>query len=295
MSSVRKPGLGRGLAALIPTSAEEPKINTGENVLSVAISDIQPNPHQPRLEFNEAELQDLSQSIQTHGILQPLILTPADEPGRYYLIAGERRLRAAERAGLQSVPAIVRSASDQERLELALIENIQRTDLSPLEAAEAYKNLEENFNLTHEEIAKRVGKNRSSITNTMRLLKLPDIVQKALRSGAISEGHARTLLGCPNEESQLSILQRILMEELSVRQTEALVRKLSEPGEPVEPNQPIKKTAASPEIKSIEETLMQMVGTRVTLHPGKKGGTIHIHYYSKDELNDLVERFSSFR
>lgn len=292
MSSVRKPGLGRGLAALIPTSAEEPRINSGESVLSVAISDIQPNPHQPRLEFNELELQDLSQSIQTHGILQPLILTPAEEPGRYYLIAGERRLRAAERAGLQSVPAIVRTASDQERLELALIENIQRTDLSPLEAAEAYKNLEENFNLTHEEIAKRVGKNRSSITNTMRLLKLPEIVQKALQNGAISEGHARTLLGCPTEEMQLKILQMVLTEGLSVRQTEALVRKM---GDPAEPEQPTKKPAVSPEIKSIEETLMQMVGTRVTLHPGKNGGTIHIHYYSKDELNDLVERFSSFR
>lgn len=292
MSSVRKPGLGRGLAALIPTSAEEPKLNSGESVLSVAISDIQPNPHQPRCEFNESELQDLSLSIQTHGILQPLILTPADEANRYYLIAGERRLRAAERAGLQAVPAIVRSASDQERLELALIENIQRTDLSPLEAAEAYKSLEENFNLTHEEIAKRVGKNRSSITNTMRLLKLPEIVQRALRSGAISEGHARTLLGCPNEEMQLTVLQMVLTEGLSVRQTEALVRKMSEP---IEPEQPKKKPAVSPEIKSIEETLMQMVGTRVTLHPGKNGGTIHIHYYSKDELNDLVERFSSFR
>ncbi len=293
MSAPKRVGLGRGLGALIPTIEDEPRPASDEAVLSVAISDIQPNPHQPRTEFNEEELKDLSESILAHGIIQPLILTIDEETKKYFLIAGERRLRAAERAGLQMVPAIVRTASDQERLELALIENVQRADLSPLETAEAYRSLEENFSLTHEEIAKRVGKNRSSVTNTLRLLKLPEIVLRALRSGAISEGHARALLGCGTEQAQVTTLQAILTQGLNVRQTEAFVRKLS--GQSEEAQAAKKSNQVSPEIRSIEEALMHSVGTRVTLHPGKNGGTIHIHYYSNDELNDLIERFSTFR
>lgn len=289
MSSPKRSGLGRGIASLIPETNPEP-IVSDESILMVSIADIQPNPHQPRTEFKDAELQELSESIQAHGIIQPLILTPDDEAsGKYYLIAGERRLRAAEIAGLKMVPGIVRSASEQERLELALIENVQRSDLSPLETAEAYRSLEENFNLTHEEIAKRVGKNRSSITNTLRLLKLPEIVRKALAEAVISEGHARALLGLPNETSQLAALQAVIKQELNVRQTEALVRKLNGQDKP-KPNKP----APSPEQVSIEETLMRLIGTKVSLHPGKNGGTIHIHYYSNEELDDLISRFSSF-
>lgn len=293
MGAQRKVGLGRGISALIPTPDIEPKIASDEAVLSVSISDIRPNPRQPRSEFREDDLNELTDSILAHGIIQPLILTIDDETKKYFLIAGERRLRAAERAGLQMVPAIVRTASDQERLELALIENVQRADLSPLETAEAYRSLEENFSLTHEEIAKRVGKNRSSVTNTLRLLKLPELVLKALRSGAISEGHARALLGSATEQAQLTALQAILTQNLNVRQTEALVRKLN--GEKEDSEAAKKTNRITPEIKSIEETLMQSVGTRVTLHPGKNGGTIHIHYYSNDELNDLIDRFSNFR
>lgn len=293
MSAQRRVGLGRGISALIPTPDAEPKMTSDEAVLSVSISDIRPNPRQPRSEFKEEDLNELTESILAHGIIQPLILTIDDETKKYFLIAGERRLRAAERAGLQMVPAIVRTASDQERLELALIENVQRADLSPLETAEAYRSLEENFSLTHEEIAKRVGKNRSSVTNTLRLLKLPELVLKALRSGAISEGHARALLGAATEQAQLTALQAILTQSLNVRQTEALVRKLN--GEKEESDTAKKPNRITPEIKSIEETLMQSVGTRVTLHPGKNGGTIHIHYYSNDELNDLIDRFSNFR
>ena len=293
MSAQRKVGLGRGISALIPTPDTEPEIASDEAVLSVSISDIRPNPRQPRSEFREDDLNELTDSILAHGIIQPLILTIDDETKKYFLIAGERRLRAAERAGLQMVPAIVRTASDQERLELALIENVQRADLSPLETAEAYRSLEENFSLTHEEIAKRVGKNRSSVTNTLRLLKLPELVLKALRSGAISEGHARALLGSATEQAQLTALQAILTQNLNVRQTEALVRKLN--GEKDDGEAAKKNRRITPEIKSIEETLMQSVGTRVTLHPGKNGGTIHIHYYSNDELNDLIDRFSNFR
>ena len=278
MSAQRRVGLGRGISALIPTPDAEPKMTSDEAVLSVSISDIRPNPRQPRSEFKEEDLNELTESILAHGIIQPLILTIDDETKKYFLIAGERRLRAAERAGLQMVPAIVRTASDQERLELALIENVQRADLSPLETAEAYRSLEENFSLTHEEIAKRVGKNRSSVTNTLRLLKLPELVLKALRSGAISEGHARALLGAATEQAQLTALQAILTQSLNVRQTEALVRKLN--GEKEESDTAKKTNRITPEIKSIEETLMQSVGTRVTLHPGKNGSTIHIHYYS---------------
>ena len=293
MSAQKRVGLGRGLGALIPTIENETRPASDEAVLSVAISDIQPNPRQPRTAFNEEELKDLSESILAHGIIQPLILTIDNETKKYFLIAGERRLRAAELAGLQMIPAIVRTASDQERLELALIENVQRADLSPIETAEAYRSLEENFGLTHEEIAKRVGKNRSSVTNTLRLLKLPEIVLRALRSGAISEGHARALLGCGTEQAQVTTLQAILTQGLNVRQTEAFVRKLS--GQSEESPAAKKSNQVSPEIRSIEEALMHSVGTRVTLHPGKNGGTIHIHYYSNDELNDLIERFSTFR
>lgn len=293
MSAQRRVGLGRGISALIPTPEVESKIASDESVLSVPISDILPNPRQPRSEFKEEDLIELTDSILAHGIIQPLILTIDDESKKYFLIAGERRLRAAERAGLQMVPAIVRTASDQERLELALIENVQRADLSPLETAEAYRSLEENFSLTHEEIAKRVGKNRSSVTNTLRLLKLPELVLKALRSGAISEGHARALLGCATEQAQLTALQSILTQSLNVRQTEALVRKLNGEKENDDPNK--KSNRVTPETRSIEEALMQSIGTRVTLHPGKNGGTIHIHYYSNDELSDLIDRFSNFR
>ncbi len=285
MCAQRKAGLGRGLEALLPVS--EPA-NSNETINIADVNSVFSNPYQPRLEFNEEELQDLASSIREHGIIQPLIVTPGED-GTFMLIAGERRLRAAKLAGLSEVPIVVRSATKQELLELALIENLQRENLSPLETAEAYKSLEETFNLTHDQIAKRVGKNRVSVTNTLRLLKLSETVQKALAGKRISEGHARALVALSAEGLQISALRQILEQNLNVRQTEELVRRLS--GEKGETKR--KKAPLSPELQSIEENLVQSIGTRVTLHPGKKGGSIRIHYYSDEELEDLVDRFTS--
>jgi ParB family chromosome partitioning protein len=255
--------------------------------MEIPVNAIAPNPRQPRGNLDPTELAELATSIQEHGILQPLIITQSNLPDQFTLIAGERRLIAAKQAGLKTVPVIVRDSSEQERLELALIENVQRADLSPLETAQAYQQLSDEFNLSHGEIARRVGKSRVAITNTLRLLKLPPSVQEALAEGKISEGHARALLALSSKQAQAAALQTILDKGLNVRQTEELVRRLS--GE-----KPAKKPKPqiSPEIKEIEERLRSSLGTRVSLKHGKKGGTITIHYYSDEELDDLIQRFS---
>jgi len=277
-------GLGKGLDALIPGDFLP---ESSEGAQQVSIIDIAPNPSQPRSEISDEGLEELSQSILEHGILQPLILSKSASDKQYTLIAGERRLRAAEIAGLESVPAIIRDVTEQERLEIALIENIQREDLKPIEAALAYQQLNEEFNLSHEEISKRVGKSRTAITNTLRLLKLPDDVQLALYSGKISEGHARALLGLTSKKSQSAVLQTILKNSLNVRQVEELVRKLS--GQKNKTQH--KSETVSPELKSLEDQLRTLLGTKVILKHGKKGGTVVIHYYSEEELDALIERF----
>ncbi len=279
-----KSGLGRGLGALIPGEEEERPL-AGGNVLMVEVDAIAPNPRQPRSHLAPEELAELTASIREHGVLQPLIVTPAETEGRYVLIAGERRLEAARLAGLTSVPVIVREATDQQRLELAIIENVQRADLSPLEEAEAYRQLAEDFHLSHEEIAARVGKSRVTITNTLRLLKLPDVVKNALIEGKISEGHARALLALPTPEAQSAALRTILAQELNVRQTEELVRKLNgeRPPQKLPPPPP-------PEIAELEERLRARTGWKVVLRAGRKGGTLTIHYYSNEELDALLNR-----
>lgn len=277
-----KGGLGKGLNALIPDSVTNGL--GGENL--IAVDKILPNPRQPRQEMNPEGLQELADSIREHGVLQPLIVTHSAEQDGYVLIAGERRLRAARLAGLSLVPAIIRQATDQERLELALIENIQRADLTPLETAAAFQHLHESFGLSHEEIARRVGKNRVTVTNTLRLLKLPEAVQSALAQEKISEGHARALLALASSQAQLAALQTILQHGLAVRQTEELVRRLT--GEKsVTPTPP----PPSPEMKELQERLSSAMGTRVTLKHGKKGGTVTIHYYSQEELDAIIHRF----
>ena len=215
----QKTGLGRGLDALILGSER----STAGSVMELPVDKILPNPHQPRRRMDPGEIDELAASIREHGVIQPLIVTEGDQPGDYTLIAGERRLLAARQAGLAAVPALIREASDQQRLELALIENLQRTDLGPLEAAEAFRQLAEDFSLSHEEIAVRVGKSRTAVTNTLRLLKLPPSVQSALADGQISEGHARALLALPTPQSQAAVLGTITSRGLNVRQTEALV------------------------------------------------------------------------
>lgn len=279
----RKGGLGKGLDALIPT---EPTVSVNEGALLVPVVNIIPNPRQPRYQIKEEDLQDLANSIREHGIIQPLIVTREEGAEFYTLIAGERRWRAAHLANLETVPVIVRQATDQQRLEIALIENVQRADLTPLETAEAYRQLSDEFGLSHEEIATRVGKSRVTVTNNLRLLKLPDPIRQALADGKISEGHARSLLSLPTPQAQTAALQTILKQDLTVRQTEELVRKLS--GEKAAaPHKP----ANSPEVLSLEERLRTQLGTRVSLQHGKKGGKIIIHFYSDEELNALVDRF----
>ena len=276
----RKGGLGRGLDALIPSDQGlEP---TGGATL-IPIKNIQPNPRQPRREIQSADLEELAASIREHGIIQPLIITRKGSTEQYVLIAGERRLRAAAMAGLESVPAIVRDANDQQRLELALIENIQREDLSPIEAAEAYQILAEEFGLSHDEIAVQVGKSRVAVTNTIRLLKLPENVLKALNAGTISEGHARALLALPNPQAQSAALQTIIRHNLTVRQAEELARKMIGQ-KPVQTQKPIKPVA----IRDLEEKMRDRLGTKVIIQYGKNGGTIVIHYYSEEELDALV-------
>ena len=286
MAAQKKSGLGRGLDALFSNSL----MDANDSVKTVSISSIVPNPRQPRTRFTDNELSELADSIREHGVIQPLIVSEQGD-GTYTLIAGERRLRASQIAGLNTVPVVTRQADDRELLELALIENIQREDLSPLEAAEAYKSLEENFNLTHEEISKRVGKNRASVTNTMRLLKLPGEVQKALLEKKITEGHARVLLSLPTPQAQINAMNHIIKNELNVRQTEEYIRSLLG-----ESNKKTKtaKTDLTPELKEIENKLRQSIGTKVSLRPTKNGaGSISIHYYSDEELESIIDKLSA--
>jgi ParB family transcriptional regulator, chromosome partitioning protein len=277
----RKTGLGKGLDALIP--AGESSL-PARDISLLPAEKISPNPRQPRSRFDPEELAELSASIREHGVIQPLIVTRAEQPGQFTLIAGERRLLAARLAGLQEVPVILREASEQQLVELALVENVQRADLGPLEAAEAYRQLAEEFNLSHEEIAARVGKSRTAITNTLRLLKLPPDIQRALAEESITEGHARALLALPTPQAQRAALHTILQHGLNVRQSEELVRKLC--GE--QPEKP-PKPAPPPEVKAIEERLRQRLGTRVTLNRRGDRGQLVIHYYSDEELNALID------
>ena len=271
----KKSGLGKGLDALLP-SAENQLPEGG--VRQIQTDKISPNPRQPRADFDADELNELAASIREHGVIQPLIITAGDSPGSYTMIAGERRLMAAKLIELQAVPAIIREASDQELVELALVENVQRADLGPLETAEAYRQLAEDFGLSHEEIADRDGKSRTTITNTLVSM------GHVSRRDEISEGHARAILSLPTEEAQSATLRSILKLSLNVRQTEELVRKLS--GEKAQKQPP---APPNPEIKDLEEQLRQRLGTKVTLNQRTKGGTLTIHYYSAEELDSLLE------
>ncbi|HID86054.1 MAG TPA: ParB/RepB/Spo0J family partition protein [Anaerolineae bacterium] len=272
-----KRGLGRGLEALIPA----PPL-AREGLIEVEVDRIEPNPRQPRHSLDPQALQELADSIREHGLIQPLIVTEAGEG--YQLIAGERRWAAARMAGLSKVPAIVKEATPREMLELALVENLQRTDLNPLEAAGAYRQLIEDFGLTQEEVATRVGKNRATVANTLRLLRLPDQVKRLLAEGRISEGHARALLSLETPKAQLDAAGTILRRGLSVRQTEEMVRRLTAPAKPR-----ARDEAVSPETKALEEKFREALGTKVQLFRSKRGGRLVIHFYSEEELQGLYE------
>lgn len=273
-----KRGLGRGLDALIPVP------ETSAGVSQLPIASILRNPRQPRTRFEPAALEELAASIREHGVLQPLIVAQTGGPGRYVLIAGERRLEASKLAGLPMVPALVREATDQQLLELALIENIQRADLGPLETAQAYRHLADDFKLSHEEIAARVGKRRVTVTNTLRLLKLPQRLQDSLANDQISEGHARALLALPNAQAQAAAFSAVIGKGLTVRQTEELVRRLLGQKAP----RPARPARSDAESQALTERLRAALGTKVSLKRGRKGGSLVIHFYSDEELNAIA-------
>jgi ParB family chromosome partitioning protein len=276
-------GLGKGLDALIPTGQ---KAASGEGgITQLPIDSIQRNPRQPRENFDEGELENLAASIREHGVIQPLIVSPGKN-GMYTLIAGERRLQAARKAGLNTVPVVIRHATDQQLLELALIENIQRADLNAIEEAEAYQHLVKEFKLSHETIATRVGKSRSAITNTMLLLDSPAAVKQALVDGKITEGHARAMRTL-SAKAQEELLKKIIELDFSVRTTEMLARKYA--GQKYASK---KRTSLSAEVTDIERRLRSSLGTKVSLKHGKKGGTVTIYYYSDEELDSLLEKLT---
>jgi ParB family transcriptional regulator, chromosome partitioning protein len=281
---VKHSGLGKGLEALIP--GDDMNQET-QNSNSVSIESIKPNPRQPRSIFKQEELKELAESIRENGIIQPLIISPAENPGEYYLVAGERRLLAAKTLGMESVPVIIRDVSDIQQLELALVENVQREDLSPLETAEAYRQLADDFSLSHDDIAKKVGKSRVTITNTIRLLKLPEEVLNHLRASEITEGHARAILALPTPESQIGATETVIRKSLNVRQTEQLVQSLlgQKKKEAVKP-------VYSSQVKEIEELLRNSLGTKVNLHYTPKGGSVVIRYYSDEELDSIINKIT---
>ncbi|MFC1464057.1 MAG: ParB/RepB/Spo0J family partition protein [Candidatus Brachytrichaceae bacterium NZ_4S206] len=283
-----KTGLGRGLDALIPGASEAEAGRGG--VIEIAVTEIRANPRQPRMVRGQEALQleELAASIREHGVIQPLIVTRTQGPGApYTLIAGERRWRAAQLAGLTHVPVILKDATPQEMLEIALIENIQRNDLSPLEEAAAFQQLINEFGLTPDMVAERVGKSRVAIYNTLRLLKLPGQVQAALMQGEITEGHARALLGLSSAVDQLVALDEIKKHGLNVRQTEELIRRMNSP------KTTSKKAERDREwqgAKEYEARLRDALGTKVSLVRGRKGGRIVIEFYSDEELGAIYEK-----
>jgi ParB family transcriptional regulator, chromosome partitioning protein len=278
----RTTGLGRGLSALIPQrSAGQP------GPVEVPVSRVRPNPHQPRRRFDPASLATLAASIREHGVLQPILVTETIDG--YVLIAGERRLRAAQDAGLDRIPAIVRELPDQARLEVALIENLQREDLDPIEAAHGFRRLIEEFEFTHERIAERVGRARSTVANTLRLLDLAAPVQAAIAEGRLSEGHGRALGGLPTDHQE-RVLDSVVGQDLSVRQTEELVRRLRQPRPEPAPVAAVRRL--DPDLERVEEDLRRVLGTKVSLARSRRGGRIVIEYYSDEDLGRLYERLT---
>jgi ParB family chromosome partitioning protein len=274
----RQQGLGRGLAALIPQRANP------SGSVEIPISRIHPNPRQPRQRIGQAELETLAASIVAHGVLQPILVIETIDG--YQLVAGERRFRAAQLAGLERMPAIIRQLADRDQLELALVENLQREDLGPLEEAHAFRSLVDDFGMSQEDIAARVGRARSTVANTLRLLDLDATVQAALTKGSISEGHARALGGLATDQ-QARVVGTVVDQQLSVRQAEELVRRLREPRRIGADAAPAR---LEPELERVEDDLRRALGTKVTLARSRRGGRIVIEYYSDEELTQLYDR-----
>jgi len=291
----KRRGLGRGLSALImdtaitPVAPEVAAQAEAGGVKLVDIDHLLPNPRQPRTTFDPAALEELAASIRTHGVIQPLVVTAAaDQPERYWLIAGERRWRAARIAGLKEVPVIVREATPQQLMEWALVENVQRADLNPIEEATAFQTLMTEFGLTQAEVAERVGKSRPAITNTVRLLSLPMEVQQAVIDGQITAGHARALLGLSDPEAILRALSEVIRRELSVRQTEAFVRRMNETLAKPASSATEEDTNLQSHLRYLEDRFRSALGTKVTLHRNPDGGgKLIVHFYSDEDLESL--------
>ena len=310
MAGRRTGGLGKGLDALIPNKAggpsKEPAKKTRSTVVKkdkptekdnlaaerlVKISSVEPNLNQPRRHFDEDALLELSESIKQYGVLQPLLVS--DKKDYFEIIAGERRWRAAKMAGLKEVPVVVKEFTDQEIVEISLIENIQREDLNPIEEAMAYKRLMEEFHLKQDEIADRVAKSRTAVTNSMRLLKLSSKVQEMVIADMISAGHARALLGISDEALQETTAMKVFDEKLSVRETEKLVKNLVSPAKKIKTE---KNTAEDAIYESLEEKMKGIMGTKVSIQRKKNNkGKIEIEYYSRDELERIIDLFESIR
>jgi len=295
-------GLGRGLSSLIPnkkiddersetsarslsslSSRTDDSIRGDKFVIEVDINNIVPNPQQPRIVFDEEKLVDLTGSIKQHGIIQPLVVS--HNGAKYELIAGERRLQAAKRAGLSKVPVIVREADKKQKLELAIVENVQRHDLNPIEEALSYNKMMEEYNLSQEEVAERMGKSRSLVANKIRLLKLPIEIQKALTESKITEGHAKAILSLDNPEKQRALFELIVNGNLTVRQTEDKVREVS-----VKSHKRI--STIDPHIKELEEKLIEKFGTKVKISKSGDGGRIVLEYYSKEDFDSIMEKIN---
>ena len=280
----RAHGLGRGLSTLIPQRS----VGLAAPA-DIAIDRVRPNPNQPRRRFDEAELATLTESIREHGVLQPILVTETIDG--YRLVAGERRLRAARAAGLDRIPAVIRQLDDQAQLEVALIENLQREDLDAIEAARGFRRLIDEFGFSPDQIAARVGRARTTVANTLRLLDLAPSVQGAIADRRITEGHGRALGGL-SVDHQDHVLGTVIDQDLAVRQTEELVRRLREP-RPVAPDSPVGSSpGADPDLERVEEDLRRALGTKVSLARSRRGGRIVIEYYSDEDLGRLYDRLT---
>jgi ParB family chromosome partitioning protein len=274
-----KKALGKGLKAFLP---EEYGILKEERFLDIAIDRLKPNPHQPRKKWDPKALEELARSIQETGILQPIVVVPDEE--NYTIIVGERRWRAAKKIGLQTIPVLIRNLTEAQQHEAMLIENLQREDLNPIEIAKAYQKMTQNFSYTQEDVAKKVGKDRASVANTLRLLKLPGDIQELIQEGKLSMGHARALIPVEDPERQRSMAKRIVKDNLSVRGVEKWVRRLQAPTEK------LPKAPMDPDLLIFQEELLMLLGTKVVLSGDQNKGVLKIFYYTLDDLNRIYEK-----
>lgn len=277
----KKFGLGKGLGALIPEQdMMEEEFQTGQSIL-IDINKIKPNSEQPRKSFDESKIMELSESIKQHGLIQPLVVKRQND--NYIIVAGERRWRASKKAGINEVPAVIMDLTDSQVLEISLIENIQRQDLNPIEEALAFKKLISDFNLTQDELSVKIGRSRTAIANTMRLLNLDDRVQDYVIDGVISEGHGRTLLSVNSKDMQYTLAQKVIDEKLSVRQLESLIKNLGKDKKKVSNDE------LNPYYNDIKDRLQNYFGTKVNINSKKNKGKIEIEYYSEDDLQRILD------